>query len=99
MRIMRQWRANTRRHPFEKSRPFNDERFRSIQSALALVADEETAAKMLAKYQTETTSRGSVYASAMAMADAQTKRGSKERAELHRLITMAHHACFNLKAI
>lgn len=97
-RHLRQYRRNTKRHPFEKNRPFNDQRFRAMESALYLVFDMDVANAMLARYQLYTTERGHIYAAALSAADKQTKRGP-ERREMHNVITRAHHACFNYPAI
>jgi hypothetical protein len=84
-----------RRHP---KRPRNDERFKPMESVLLLVFISFVANKLLMDYQTNTTLRGHVYALALDEANKKFKRGP-ERAALRRLITMAHHACFNQKAI
>lgn len=88
------WTRRRGRHPFDKRRPFPDERYRDIQSVLQLVFSYEEAQKLTADYQYDTRKRGHIYALSLAKANTMFKRGP-ERAALRKLITMAHHACFN----
>ncbi len=92
------WSRNSKRHLFDKRRPFKDARFANIEAALLMVFPEDSARALLAEYQMCSHKRGHIYNLGMLAIVAQTTRGAV-RASLNRVLAHGHHTCFNLAEI